>query len=126
MNDKLTQAMSGWADSLVNLVPVLTGSDKTASMAQVRASYTAFQAQQQPPKACGLRKSIWAACRQRWCSPRYKTSDIVLVYLHGGAYIVGEPAGYRGIGGNYAKLLGARVYIPDYRLAPEHPFPSCN
>lgn len=50
MNIELTRAMSGWADSLVNLVPVLSGSDETAAMTQVRASYTAFQAQQRPPQ----------------------------------------------------------------------------
>lgn len=46
------------------------------------------------------------------------------MYIHGGAYIVGRPDGYHGIGGNYAKMLGARVYMPDYRLAPEHTFPA--
>ncbi len=124
MNDKLTQAMSGWADSLVNLVPVLTGSDKTTSMAQVRATYTAFQAQQPPPEGVRFEEVNMGGVPATLVQPEVRSSDIVLVYLHGGAYIVGEPAGYRGIGGNYAKLLGASVYIPDYRLAPEHPFPA--
>ena len=124
MNDKLTQAMHGWADSLVNLVPVLTGSDKTATMAQVRASYTAFQAQQPAPEGVRFDEVDMGGVPATLVQPEVKTSDIVLMYLHGGAYIVGEPDGYRGIGGNYAKLLGARVYIPNYRLAPEHPFPA--
>ena len=124
MTDKLTQTMSSWADSLVNLVPVLTGSDKTASMAQVRASYTAFQAQQPAPDGVRFEQIDMGGVPATLVLPAAQQSDIVLVYLHGGAYIVGEPDGYRGIGGNYAKLLGARVYIPDYRLAPEHPFPA--
>lgn len=124
MNDKLTQVMHGWADSLVNLVPVLTGSDKTATMRQVRASYTAFQAQQPAPEGVKFDEVDMGGVPATLVKPEVKTSDIVLVYLHGGAYIVGEPDGYRGIGGNYAKLLGASVYIPNYRLAPEHPFPA--
>lgn len=124
MNDELTRAMSGWADSLVNLVPVLSGSDETASMAQVRASYTTFQAQQKPPQGVRFEEVDMGGVPATLALPDAQNSDTVLVYLHGGAYIVGEPAGYRGIGGNYAKLLGARVYIPDYRLAPEHPFPA--
>lgn len=124
MNDELTRAMSGWADSLVNLVPVLSGSDETASMAQVRASYTTFQAQQKPPQGVRFEEVNMGGVPATLALPDEQNSDIVLVYIHGGAYIVGEPAGYRGIGGNYAKLLGARVYIPDYRLAPEHPFPA--
>nr|WP_315396968.1 alpha/beta hydrolase [uncultured Duganella sp.] len=124
MNDELTRAMSGWADSLVNLVPVLSGSDETASMAQVRASYTTFQAQQKPPQGVRFEEVNMGGVPATLALPDAQDSGIVLLYIHGGAYIVGEPAGYRGIGGNYAKLLGARVYIPDYRLAPEHPFPA--
>lgn len=55
-------------------------------------------------------------------TPDNLETDAIVMYIHGGAYIVGEPAGYHGIGGNYASMLGARVYMPDYRLAPEYPF----
>ncbi len=49
--------------------------------------------------------------------------DRVLFYIHGGAYIVGGPGGYHGLAAAFAKVMKARVYLPDYRLAPEHPFP---
>lgn len=48
----------------------------------------------------------------------------VLFYIHGGGYVHGGIKAYRGLAGHYAKLLGARVYVPDYRQAPEHPFPT--
>jgi acetyl esterase/lipase len=124
MNEELREVMNGWADSLVNLVPVLTGSEKTATMTQVRAAYTAFQTQQPAPPGVRFEDLVMGGVPATLVQPEVKTSDIVLLYLHGGAYIVGEPDGYHGIGGNYAKLLGANVYIPDYRLAPEHPFPA--
>jgi acetyl esterase/lipase len=57
-------------------------------------------------------------------TPENLKTDAIVMYIHGGAYIVGESAGYHGIGGNYASMLGARVYMPDYRLAPEYPFPT--
>ena len=49
----------------------------------------------------------------------------ILVYLHGGGYVVGSPATHR----SYAARLGqwanaAEIWLPDYRLAPEHPFPA--
>ncbi|MFK8849987.1 alpha/beta hydrolase [Streptomyces sp. Ac-502] len=47
-----------------------------------------------------------------------------LVYLHGGAYLVGDPPGYRGLTGEFARRLRARVLVPDYRLAPEAVFPA--
>jgi len=46
-----------------------------------------------------------------------------LLYLHGGGYIACSPKTYRSVTGAYAKL-GFAVFAPDYRLAPEHPFPA--
>jgi acetyl esterase/lipase len=51
-------------------------------------------------------------------------NDRVMLYLHGGGYFSGSPDGYHGMAGRYTKLLQTKVYMPDYRLAPEHPFPT--
>ena len=48
----------------------------------------------------------------------------VLLYLHGGAYLIGSPATHRGISATLAKLGQRAVCTLDYRLAPEHPFPA--
>lgn len=47
-----------------------------------------------------------------------------LVWLHGGAFTLGSSASYRGFGARLARASGARVWLPDYRLVPEHPFPA--
>lgn len=47
-----------------------------------------------------------------------------ILYLHGGAYVAGSPATHRSITGRLAKLTASEVFAPDYRLAPEHPFPA--
>lgn len=47
-----------------------------------------------------------------------------LLYLHGGAYLVGSPATHRAITGNLARLSGAAVCAADYRLAPEYRYPA--
>jgi monoterpene epsilon-lactone hydrolase len=47
-----------------------------------------------------------------------------VLYLHGGAYCVGSPATHRALTGHLALRCGARVFVADYRLAPEHPFPA--
>lgn len=51
-------------------------------------------------------------------------SGRVLLYLHGGAYLIGSPATYRAITAGLAKHCDAAVCVPDYRLAPEHPYPA--
>lgn len=51
--------------------------------------------------------------------------DRTLFYMHGGGYVHGGVRAYRSLTGHYAKRLRARVYVPDYRQAPEfiHPTP---
>lgn len=47
-----------------------------------------------------------------------------VLYLHGGGYVVGSPATHRPITAHLAQASGVDVHVPDYRLAPEHPYPA--
>lgn len=47
-----------------------------------------------------------------------------ILYLHGGGFVSGSPRTHRGIAGRLARGVDAQVIVPDYRLAPEHPFPA--
>ena len=47
-----------------------------------------------------------------------------VVYVHGGGYVIGSPATQRAITSHLARAASARVIVPDYRLAPEHPWPA--
>jgi len=47
-----------------------------------------------------------------------------MLFLHGGAFMIGSPVSHRSITGRLAKRTGATIFAPDYRLAPEHPFPA--
>jgi acetyl esterase/lipase len=51
-------------------------------------------------------------------------SEEAVLFLHGGAFMIGSPVSHRSITGRLAKHAGATVFVPDYRLAPEHPFPA--
>ena len=50
--------------------------------------------------------------------------EMTVLHLHGGAFIGGKLRTYRPFAGGLARLLNAEVILPDYRLAPEHPFPA--
>ena len=47
-----------------------------------------------------------------------------LLYLHGGGYVICSPRTHRTITAAMSRVLRAPVIVPDYRLAPEHPYPA--
>src|SRR3984957_6712067 len=59
-----------------------------------------------------------------WARPTNKTPAGTILYLHGGWYVLGSAQAYRHLAGHVAHRAGAEVFVPDYRLAPEHPFPA--
>ncbi|WP_460118886.1 alpha/beta hydrolase [Pseudomonas sp. H3_G09] len=124
MNTEVKAAVQTWANSLSDLVPVLKGTDTTTKMSDIRDAYAKMLGQNQPPAGVRFETVDMGGVPATLVTPDELKTDAVLMYIHGGAYIVGRPDGYHGIGGNYAKMLGARVYMPDYRLAPEHQFPT--
>jgi epsilon-lactone hydrolase len=48
----------------------------------------------------------------------------VVLYLHGGGWVLGWGAMHRRMVAHLSALAGARCLAVDYRLAPEHPFPA--
>lgn len=50
--------------------------------------------------------------------------DFRLLYLHGGGYVSGCPGFYLAMAARISAAAKCAVFMPDYRLAPEHPFPA--
>jgi len=50
--------------------------------------------------------------------------DVRLLYLHGGGHVSGSGAFYLALAARISAAAGCVVLLPDYRLAPEHPFPA--
>ena len=59
-----------------------------------------------------------------WVSVPETREEHVLLYVHGGGYVVGSLTTHRELVSRLARAAGARVLNVDYRLAPEHPFPA--
>jgi len=47
-----------------------------------------------------------------------------VLYLHGGAFVMGSAETYRNRAMRLSYRCSAEVFVPDYRLAPEHPYPA--
>jgi len=59
-----------------------------------------------------------------WVNPANSRAGAAIVHLHGGWFSLGSARAYRHLVGQIAARAGARAFVPDYRLAPEHPFPA--
>lgn len=59
-----------------------------------------------------------------WIRPPDADPERVLLYLHGGAYILGSFKSHRDLVARLSIASGVRSLLIDYRLAPEHVFPA--
>jgi epsilon-lactone hydrolase len=59
-----------------------------------------------------------------WVHPASSRSDEAILHVHGGWFNAGSATAYRHLVGHIAARAGTRAFVPDYRLAPEHPFPA--
>jgi monoterpene epsilon-lactone hydrolase len=59
-----------------------------------------------------------------WCRLGSPQSGKAIVHLHGGWFNWGTAQAFRHLVGHIAARAGADAFVPEYRLAPEHPFPA--
>lgn len=59
-----------------------------------------------------------------WCRPEKATSGAAILYLHGGAYVLGSASAYRHLAGQFAARTSTATFVANYRLAPENSFPA--
>jgi monoterpene epsilon-lactone hydrolase len=62
------------------------------------------------------------AVRALWT--RLPASGPIILYFHGGGYIMGSPRTHAALAGYLSRKTGVPVCLPAYRLAPENPFPA--
>lgn len=59
-----------------------------------------------------------------WIRPSDVTRDGVILYFHGGGYVIGSCLAHRPVVAKFVQGSGVGALVFDYRLAPEHPFPA--
>jgi acetyl esterase/lipase len=103
--------MSLWA-------PMMAVSTPSASIEAMREVFESFLAQMpmpelavRPVNAGGVPSLILG-------------EEPFILYLHGGNYTMGSAYGYRPLAGTLVEAAERGALVPDFRLAPEHPFPA--
>ena len=59
-----------------------------------------------------------------WVHPANARPEYALLHLHGGWFNFGSAAAFINLVGQIVARVGVSAFIPDYRLAPEYPFPG--
>ena len=89
----------------------------------MRTAYETFLAQSPIPDGVEIRPVNAGGVSSLAIGPAGDPQTAVL-FLHGGGYIVGSAYGYRPLVGALVTAAGVGALVPDFRLAPEHPFPA--
>lgn len=103
--------------------PVVDLTTGDADLQGVRAAVEEMHAQFSPPPEVSVRAFNAGGTPSLVLTPGSDRPP-TLLYLHGGGYVLGSAFGYRSLAGALAVAAEATVLLPEYRLAPEHPFPA--
>ncbi len=73
-------------------------------------------ASRRPTETRGVRTEV--------VTPKSGGAGGAILYIHGGAFCLGGAFSHRSITTHLAVSSGMPVHVPEYRLAPEHPYPA--
>lgn len=114
------------AQELQSLVTMLRtgGPDLAAPLPQARQNFETMFAAFPVAEDIVFETATVGGVPARWATAPGVAKDRVLLYLHGGGYMLGSSLAYRALYSGLARAAGARGLALDYRLAPENPFPA--
>jgi len=94
------------------------------SVAEMRAGFE-MMSQTFPLPADVTREAVRAGgVPSEWIAAPDADPGRVVLYLHGGGYVIGSINTHREMIARISRAASARCLAVDYRLAPEHPFPA--
>jgi acetyl esterase/lipase len=120
-----TQAVGGeLANRMASMwAPVLELAAVDPDIEAMRTAYEEFLAQADVPEGINVFPVNAGGVPALAVRPAGESETAVL-FLHGGGFAIGSAYGYRPLVGALAAAAGVGALVPDYRLAPEHPFPA--
>jgi len=125
-NDRLVTHPLEPADAAI-MVALRTMAKPAKGMARgiaAREPFDALMENVQPRNDVTFEADTVGGISGLWAVPAQARSGAAILHLHGGWFNLGTAKAYRHLVGQIAARAGAKAFIPDYRLAPEHPFPA--
>lgn len=90
----------------------------------LRDMFDTLQHRQAEPTGVTYEETVAGGRAAMWVRPLDAVDGRVVLYTHGGGYIAHDMGTSRKLVGHLAKAARAVALVPDYRVAPEHPFPA--
>jgi epsilon-lactone hydrolase len=119
--------MAGWRRAVLRALIRATLKPAFAPAVGIGLQRLALRASSAVTRAtpvAAIRPGRWGTAAGEWVVPAGAAENRAILYLHGGGYCLGAPATHRSLTTALAAASGVEVAVPDYRLAPEHPFPA--
>lgn len=91
---------------------------------QARREWEADASQAVLPSGARFSPQLAGGVACEWMEMPRQPRDRVFLFFHGGGYRAGSPITHRGLTAQLSRATHMRLLVPDYRLAPEHPFPA--
>lgn len=114
--DFLRALYQSWSDRMV-ANPALT-------VADLRGLFEEWHQVTREPEGVTYKSGLLAGIEAIWALPVDADLSKVILYTHGGGFVVGSLATHRKFAGHLAKHLGVTAVVIDYRRAPECQFPA--
>ena len=109
---------------IVALRELLAQRPRPAAIADRRASFDAFAKVFPTAGDIAVEKVSANGVEAEWTGAPGAGADRVVLYVHGGGYVIGSLDSHRHLASEIARDIGGRTLALHYRLAPEHPFPA--
>lgn len=90
----------------------------------LRLAYDAFSENDPLPDMAGQAELTMGGVQCLGLMPQGSSGDHIVLWLHGGGYVLGSSRSHKGLASQVAQKAGMSTVLPDYRLAPEHKFPA--
>lgn len=94
------------------------------TVAERRAQYERAEKVFPTPPEVKVERVSAPVAPAEWLRPPGAVAGRVVLYLHGGGYVIGSPRSHRHLAAAIAAAGHASALLLDYRLAPEHPYPA--
>ncbi len=76
------------------------------------------------PRGIAVRPVAAGGVPAEWLEPDKADTGPIILFLHGGGYVICSPTTHRGLAARIALASSCNLLLIGYRLAPEHPFPA--